>query len=60
MKWSKRMADVLALLVLVPAVVLVIGARRGENPVGQQDRGRGTHGVILAMQRSISRRYGAR
>lgn len=36
MKWLKRIAAALAVLVLVLAVVLVVGARRGENPVGQQ------------------------
>lgn len=36
MKWLKRIAAALAVLVLVLAVVLVAGARRGENPVGQQ------------------------
>jgi predicted dienelactone hydrolase len=36
MKWFKRIAAALAVLVLVLAVVLVTGARRGENPVGQQ------------------------
>lgn len=36
MKWFKRIAATLAALVLALAVVLVIGARRGENPVGQQ------------------------
>lgn len=36
MKWLKRIAAAFAVLVLVLAVVLVAGARRGENPVGQQ------------------------
>lgn len=36
MKWLKRIAAVIAVLVLVLAVVLVAGARRSENPVGQQ------------------------